>query len=58
MAGRPKEKNARRGVVSFRVNPKEKELLERHFGSIAGVRDYALEVVEGKGDKVKREAKK
>jgi hypothetical protein len=55
---RPKEENARRIIVTFRVNLKEKRLLEKRFGSISGLRDYALDTIEGKGDKVKREVKK
>ena len=45
-------------LVKFRVTRESKQKLLEHFGSYSAIRDYVLEVVEGKGGKVKREVKK
>lgn len=44
--------------IYFRISTKDKEKIRDYFGSFSDMRDYVLDVVEGKGDKVKREDKK
>jgi len=44
--------------IYFRISTKDKEKIRDYFGSFSDMRDYVLEVVESKGDNVKREVKK
>jgi len=44
--------------IKFRISNKSKEKIRDYFGDFSAMRDFVLEVVEDKGDKVKREVKK
>ena len=44
--------------IYFRISTKDKEKIRDYFGSFSDMREYVLDVVEGKGDGVKREDKK
>jgi len=45
-------------LVRFRISSADKEKIRSYFGSFSAMRDYVLEVIENKGENVKREAKK
>ena len=44
--------------IRFRISTADKKKIRDYFGSFSDMRDFVLEVVEDKGDKVKREVKK
>jgi len=44
--------------IRFRISMDNKEKIRDYFGSFSDMRDFVLDVVEDKGDKVKREVKK
>lgn len=44
--------------IYFRISTADKEKIRDYFGSFSDMREYVLDVVEGKGDGVKREDKK
>ena len=45
-------------LIKFRVTKENREKILDAFGSFSAMRDYVLEVIENKGENVKREAKK
>lgn len=44
--------------IRFRISTDDKEKIRDYFGTFSDMRDYVLELVESKGENVKREAKK
>lgn len=44
--------------IRVRISTKDKEKIRNHFGSFSDMRDYVIELVDDKGDDVKRENKK
>jgi len=55
---KPNDGSLMENVVRFRVSNEDKNKIRDYFGSFSDMRDFVLEVVEDKGDKVKREVEK
>jgi len=55
---KPNDGSMMENSIKFRISNKSKEKIRDYFGSFSDMRDFVLEVVEDKGDKVKREVKK
>lgn len=44
--------------IYFRISTADKEKIRDYFGSFSDMRDYVIDLVDNKGDKVKREVNK
>jgi len=44
--------------IRVRISTKDKEKIRDYFGSFSDMRDYVIELVDDKGDDVKREVNK
>lgn len=44
--------------IRVRISTNDKEKIREYFGSFSDMRDYVIELVDDKGDKVKREVNK
>lgn len=53
-----KKKRLSEDYIRFRITSKDKEKIRKHFGTFSDMRDYVLDLVEGKGNKVKRDVEK
>jgi hypothetical protein len=55
---KPNDGSTSENYIRFRISTDDKEKIRDYFGSFSDMREYVLDVVEGKGDDVKREGKK
>lgn len=55
---KPNDGSTSENYIRFRISTDDKEKIRDYFGSFSDMREYVLDVVEGKGDDVKREDKK
>jgi len=55
---KPNDGSMSENYIRFRISTDDKEKIRDYFGSFSDMREYVLELVESKGDDVKREGKK
>jgi len=52
---KPNDGSLMENYIRVRISTKDKEKIRDYFGSFSDMRDYVIELVDDKGDKVKRE---
>ena len=57
MSDKPNDGSLMENYIRVRISNKDKEKIRSYFGSFSDMRDYVIELVDSKGDKVKREGK-
>lgn len=55
--GKPNDGSMSESYIRVRISKKDKEKIRSYFGSFSDMRDYVIELVDSKGDTVKREDK-
>jgi len=55
---KPNDGSLMENYIRVRISTKDKEKIRDYFGSFSDMRDYVIELVDDKGDKVKREVNK
>lgn len=53
----PNDGSMSESYIRVRISNKNKEKIRSYFGSFSDMRDYVIELVDSKGDEVKREDK-